>query len=93
MTSVTNIYIDHFNILLLLFIICCHSVVKTNAEMSRFRISTIVNTPIPISNLCDRDQPTSQTDRQTEDTTMHRMVKCILPILLGLRDLEACSLN
>jgi len=41
-------------------------------------------------NLCDRDQPTSQTDRQTEDTTMHRMVKC-MPILL--RDLEACSLN
>ena len=71
------------------------SVVKTNAEMSKFRISTIVNTllfqfPTYVIVINQRHR---QTDRQTEDTTMHCMVKCIMPILLGLRDLEACSLN
>jgi len=39
-------------------------VVKTNAEMSRFRISC--HSKQTYSNLCDRDQPKSQTDRQTD---------------------------
>ena len=62
------------------------SVVKTNAEMSRFRISC--HSKHTYTNF----QPVwpwstnSQTDRQTEDTTMHRMVKR-MPILLC--DLEA----
>jgi len=60
--------------LLLLFIICCSQcrVVKTNAAMSRFRI--LCHSEHTYSNLGDRDQPTSQTDRQTENTTVHRMV-------------------
>jgi len=45
--------------------------------MSRFRISCHskhCNTPIPISNLCDRDQPTSEADRQTD---RQRTLQCI----------------
>jgi len=57
----------HFNII----IVICYllSVVKTNAEMSRFRISCqALSTPI-----CDRDKPI--TDRQRTDTTVHRIVQ------------------
>ena len=64
MTSVTNLYTNHLNIIIVIYYLL--SVVKTNAEMSRFRISC--HNKHTYSNLCDRDQPTSQTDRQTEDT-------------------------
>jgi len=76
MTSVTNLYINHFNIIIVVYYLLL--VVKTNAEISRIRISC--HSKHTYSKLCDRDQPTSQTDgtdRQTEDTTMHRMVKCM----------------
>jgi len=71
--------------LLLVFIIAA---VKTNAEMSRFRILGQTR-PIP-TYVIVINQRHRHTDRQREDTTVHRMVKC-MPILL--RDLEACSLN
>jgi len=62
MTSVTNLYINQLNIIIVIYYLL--SVVKTNAEMSRFRISC--HNKHTYSNLCDRDQPTSQTDRQTD---------------------------
>jgi len=64
-TSVTNLYNNHFNIIIVIYYLL--SVVKTNAEMFRFRIScgAIVNTPRPIQ-FQPRDQPTSQIDRQTD---------------------------
>jgi len=50
MTSVTNRYINHFDIIIVIYYLL--SVVKTNAEMS-IRISC--HSKHTYSNLCDRD--------------------------------------
>ena len=54
-------YINHFIIIVIYYLLW---VVKTNAEMSKFMISC--HSKHTYSNLYDRDQPTSQTDRQTD---------------------------
>jgi len=82
MTPVTNLYINHFNIIIDIYYLL--SVVKTNAEMSCHSINTPIPTYVIVINHRHR-----QTDRQ-RTLLVHRMVKC-MPTLL--RDLEACSLN